>query len=366
MGVRRYSQRCASTSFGNGEGSFTSRCQLRDGASGGVMGKAVDGRFATSDATQNRVSLTLNGGMFVPPRETRAAELWCQSSHIFYAGNGTVPVDSGLPDVGGFFVVGDNGDLLFFHYTGHGQQHPTGTLGFDPPHPGDGPRERLPHLPSRLRLTTRRQDGSRASAGHDDLRRGGERRPALLPYTGNGEPDPTGTLGFEGPNQGNQIGNGFTGLDDVVGAGGGVFLAVPTTGELRYFHYTGHGNTIRQGPSASPGTTRETRSARASPTSATSSAASPTVAASVASSTRWIKPVISATSVTTQRRAGSDRDAALRSPQPREPDRPRLLAKTSECPLLGPMGQGGYSLAAARPAPRATPRRAVTGIAGCR
>jgi hypothetical protein len=28
-------------------------------------------------------------------------------------------------------------------------------------------------------------------------------------YNGNGEQDPTGTLGFESPNEGNQIGNGF-------------------------------------------------------------------------------------------------------------------------------------------------------------
>jgi hypothetical protein len=60
-------------------------------------------------------------------------------------------------------------------------------------------------------------------------------------YTGNGEQDPSGRLGFDGPNQGNQIGRGFTDFDHIVGIGGGTFIAVPPSGELIHFRYTGDG-----------------------------------------------------------------------------------------------------------------------------
>lgn len=83
--------------FFGGEGNLSSRCELRDGTTGNVLGRAVDSRFASSDGSQSEASLTLNGGMFVAPGETRAAQLWCQS------GGATVEAQMVAVQVGGFF-----------------------------------------------------------------------------------------------------------------------------------------------------------------------------------------------------------------------------------------------------------------------
>ncbi len=215
--------------------------------------------------------------------------------HIFYAGNGTTPVDSGLPHVGRFFTVDDDdvGLLRFFHYTGNGEPDPSGATGFtengnNSSNPiGNGFRSML-HLlgggdgiilaiPPSGDLTFFRYtgNGERDESGTQGFdpphqatvigngfhtfphafvspREGRETRTTIFVvnqagdllwfrYGGNGEPDSSGTLGFEGPNQGNQIGRGFTGFRHLVGWGGGAFLAVPQNGDLLWFRYTGRG-----------------------------------------------------------------------------------------------------------------------------
>lgn len=68
-----------------------------------------------------------------------------------------------------------------------------------------------------------------------------------------GEHDPTGVRGFNGPNQGNRIGNGFLGFlrfRHIVGVGDGAFLAVGDNGDLLWFRYTGNGE---QDPSGTHG-----------------------------------------------------------------------------------------------------------------
>src|SRR5262249_44164907 len=70
------------------------------------------------------------------------------------------------------------------------------------------------------------------------------------PYTGNGEHDPPGVVGWA-PNTGNPIGRGF---DDVVHLFGGVtdqggfghtMFVVNRAGDLRWFHYRGGANGTR-------------------------------------------------------------------------------------------------------------------------
>jgi hypothetical protein len=42
-------------------------------------------------------------------------------THLFYGGNGSTSVDSGLPRVGVIHGVRENGDLLWYRYNGHGE-----------------------------------------------------------------------------------------------------------------------------------------------------------------------------------------------------------------------------------------------------
>lgn len=51
---------------------------------------------------------------------------------IFYGGNGTTPVDSGLPYVGVIYGVAPNGDLLWYRYSGQGDSDRSGSLGWHP------------------------------------------------------------------------------------------------------------------------------------------------------------------------------------------------------------------------------------------
>ena len=233
-------------------------------------------------------------------RRERIRRGWRMSmKHIFYGGNGTTPVDSGLPLVGRSFSVDDdtagllrfwhytgngepdpsgtkgftgpgnnssnpigrgfgsmlhmvgggdgiilavkpNGDLMFFEYTGNGERDETGTKGFTGPGNNSGNQigrgfHTFPHMFvfPREGFTTRPKTTIFVVNEAGDL--------LFFEYSGNGEQDPTGTLGFEGPNQGNQIGRGFTNFRHIVGIGGRAFLAVPQNGDLLWFNYTGHG-----------------------------------------------------------------------------------------------------------------------------
>lgn len=112
---------------------------------------------------------------------------------------------------GAFLAVRDNGDLLWFRYTGNGEQDPSGTNGFDGPNQGTQIGNGFQTVRHLFGGITDRDglDGQTAPArliffvdGEGDLR--------WLRYSGQGEPDASGSMGFEGPNQGNQIGRGFS------------------------------------------------------------------------------------------------------------------------------------------------------------
>jgi hypothetical protein len=227
------------------------------------------------------------------------------TKQVFYAGNGTTPVDSGLPNVGRFFAIDEEGFLRFFQYTGRGEQDPTGALNFLPNSGniigngfgdvlhilggGDGIILAVPPNGA-LRffqytgngeqdptgaLGFTANTGNQIGNGFQDMRHlfvspreGHTTSPKttifavkqngdlhFFQYTGNGEQDPTGTLGFEGPNQGNQIGRGFLNFRHIVGVGGGAFLAVRQDGALLFFQYTGNGE---QDPTGTLGFTANT------------------------------------------------------------------------------------------------------------
>jgi hypothetical protein len=214
--------------------------------------------------------------------------------HIFYGGNGTTPVDSGTPLVGIFFSVEDGGALRFWHYTGRGEPDPTGTKGFTEPgnnssnqigrgfgsmlHMLGGGDGIILAIPPNGDLTffqytgngEKDETGTRGFGGPNQrnvIGNGFHTFPHIFVspregrdtfkttiflvnkagdllwfrYSGHGEQDRSGTLGFEQPNQGNQIGRGFTNFRHIVGVGGGAFLAVPQNGDLLWFQYTGNG-----------------------------------------------------------------------------------------------------------------------------
>jgi hypothetical protein len=124
--------------------------------------------------------------------------------HIFYTGNGTAPAGVGLLHVGRFFVIDQDGALRYFRYEGSGEQDPTGTNGFVENNPGNvigNGFHTFRHLFVSPREGQTMATTIFAVAENGDL--------SFFRYSGHGEQDPTGVKGFEGPNQGNQIGNGF-------------------------------------------------------------------------------------------------------------------------------------------------------------
>ena len=112
---------------------------------------------------------------------------------------------------GAFLAVRDNGDLLWFRYTGNGEQDPSGTQGFAENNSGNQIGRGFQTVRHLFGGVTDRPglEGQTAPARvfffvdeNGDLR--------WLRYSGDGEQDPTGSMGFDGANQGNQIGRGFS------------------------------------------------------------------------------------------------------------------------------------------------------------
>ena len=146
-------------------------------------------------------------------------------------------------------AIPPSGDLTFFRYTGNGEADETGSMGFEGPHQatviGNG-FHTFPHV------FVSPREGRAARTTLFVVNEAGDL--LWFRYSGDGEPDASGTLGFEGPNQGNQIGRGFTGFRHIVGVGGGAFLAVPENGDLLWFQYTGKGE---QDPTGASGFTEQ-------------------------------------------------------------------------------------------------------------
>ena len=212
---------------------------------------------------------------------------------VFYTGDGFVPVDSGIPNVGRIFAVEPDGALLWYDYVGHGaddlkswapnsgnqighgwenSKHlagggngmvlavgPDGKLrwyGYD----GAGEKD-----PTGIKGWSA-NSGNEIGHGWGDFRnvftipRTGHVSPPpaitiyavdgngdlhWYSYHGAGEKDPSGTKGWH-PNSGNIVGNGWEGFQRIAGAGDVIF-AVGPDGSLRWYGYNGNGAADRTG-----------------------------------------------------------------------------------------------------------------------
>jgi hypothetical protein len=209
--------------------------------------------------------------------------------HVFYGGNGTTAVDSGLPGVGTIFGVAPNGDLRWYRYGGQGEQDPSGALGWaanSGNRVGNGWQNFLHVLgcgdgvvlavqPNGDLLWYRydgqgEDDPSGALGWHANSgnpigngwqnflhvfvtpKQGRESTSRLTVYAvaqngdllwyaydGNGERDASGALGWL-PNSGNPVGNGWQNFRHITGIGGDIF-GVHDNGDLLWYSYAGDG-----------------------------------------------------------------------------------------------------------------------------
>jgi hypothetical protein len=112
---------------------------------------------------------------------------------------------------GGFLAVRENGDLLWFRYTGNGEQDPSGTQGFAENNSGNQIGrgfQTVRHLFGGVTDRPGLEEQPAPARVFFFVDENGDLR--FLRYGGAGEQDPTGSMGFDGPNQGNQIGRGFS------------------------------------------------------------------------------------------------------------------------------------------------------------
>lgn len=266
----------------------------REDLPGWAYGAFLLERFTHFDASSRELSLhyllSFGRPYQVQVMQTRLRILEESFAHdrLFYGGNGTTPVDSGLPLVGVLYGIARNGNLLWYRYLGSGAQEPSGQtvwhgnsgnpIGNGWQHLefvlgcGDGVILAV-HPNGNLHWYCYQGNGESdvtGSAGwHSNSGNvigngwAGLRdlfvfpqagRPsnhlkllAVMPngdlrwysYHGNGEHDPTGTLGWH-PNSGNTVGNGWQGLLHLHGSGNVVF-AVRENGDLLWYSYSGQG-----------------------------------------------------------------------------------------------------------------------------
>jgi hypothetical protein len=112
---------------------------------------------------------------------------------------------------GAFLAVRENGDLLWFRYTGNGEQDPSGTKGFAENNSGNQIGrgfQTVRHLFGGVTDRPGLEEQPAPARVYFFVDENGDLR--FLRYGGAGEQDPTGSMGFDGPNQGNQIGRGFS------------------------------------------------------------------------------------------------------------------------------------------------------------
>ncbi|GMX65420.1 hypothetical protein Elgi_46900 [Paenibacillus elgii] len=209
--------------------------------------------------------------------------------HVVYGGNGTTPVDSGLPRVGEIYGVDQNGNLRWYRYKGNGEYNPAGNQGWYPNSGnivgngwhsfrnlfsgGNGVLYGVEQN-GNLRWYQYLGNGEHNPAGNQgwysnsgniigngwhNFRfifsspwegREVPNRSAIYGvdqngnlrwyrYLGNGEHNPAGNQGWH-PNSGNTIGNGWHSFRHVV-AISGVILAVKENGDLLWYYYLGNG-----------------------------------------------------------------------------------------------------------------------------
>jgi hypothetical protein len=146
---------------------------------------------------------------------------------LAYGGNGTTPVDSGLPRVGEIYGIKRDGPLLWYRYNGSGGPQTSRDWDRNSGHTiGIGWNQML-HLIAR-------GDGVLLAVEPN-----GELR--YYEYGGHGEDDPRATgLGWH-PNSGNIIGQGWSEGHRCMAAISDIILLASEQGQLRWYRYSGNG-----------------------------------------------------------------------------------------------------------------------------
>jgi M6 family metalloprotease-like protein len=156
---------------------------------------------------------------------------------LSYGGNGTTPVDSGLPLIGVFYGVTANGDLEWNRYLGAGARIDEAQSSQDW---APNTRNLIGRGFGSMRQVFACGDGVvMAVHPNGDL--------YWYRYDGNGEPDVTGARGWD-PNSGNVIGRGWNGFVDIFvmpQAGHASsrmrIFGVAANGDLHWYSYSGNG-----------------------------------------------------------------------------------------------------------------------------
>ena len=143
--------------------------------------------------------------------------------HVFGCGDGDI------------MAIHPNGNLHWYSYNGNGEDDVTGTLGWLPNSGNviNNGWQNFRHIfvaPRAGRSTFARLQIF-AVAQNGDLH--------WYSYNGNGEHDPSGTLGWH-PNSGNRVGNGWQNFRHIHGSGN-FFFGVHENGNLLWYSYNGHG-----------------------------------------------------------------------------------------------------------------------------
>jgi M6 family metalloprotease-like protein len=147
---------------------------------------------------------------------------WGQMLHVAGCGNGTV------------LAVNANGNLHWYSYSGNGESDVTGAAGWDANSGnviGNGWQNFL-HV---FAIPSSGASGSMIHVFAVDP----DGRLLWYGYTGNGEHDPSGHKGWV-HNSGNQVGTGWTGFRHIH-ASSNVIFAIKNDGTLYWYCYEGHG-----------------------------------------------------------------------------------------------------------------------------
>ena len=216
--------------IGRGWGGFQ---HLLGGGDGVVLGVQPDGALLwyqySGDGTADQTGAT----GWDPGSAAPIGRGWQNFRHLFMLpkeGHGT-----GIT----VFAVAQNGDLLWYRYTGQGEPDPTGGTGWDP-----NSGNVIGNGWAGFQRIVGTGAGIFAITGNGDL--------LWYRYDGHGEPDRSGATGWA-PNSGNPIGNGWGGFTHLTGGSndsggfGAELFAVAPNGDMRWYRYDGHGEADQSG-----------------------------------------------------------------------------------------------------------------------
>jgi Tachylectin len=134
---------------------------------------------------------------------------------------------------GVILAVHENGDLLWYKYEGVGVDDVSGRIGW---HANSG--NAIGNGWSGFQRVLATPGGPDAQGNVFVVKQNGDL--TWYSYSGIGEADRSGASGWH-PNSGNPVGNGWSGLRDIVGCDRGRIFAVAENGNLLWYQYSGSG-----------------------------------------------------------------------------------------------------------------------------